>query len=365
VAILLVVLLHYTPFHFNVDQLERGLGFLSFVPRTGWTGVTLFFVLSAFLLSQPFWREHAGGKQPSISTFYSRRVLRIVPLFYVAVLVAYLGVGDGWAAIRSLLFLPDNGLLHPFSNVWWSLRTEAQFYFLLGLCAWLVRKPRWRPVLVSCLALYGVCYLGFVLGVFGSFGFSMSKLSGDVLFSLAHQWPAFAFGMLISWLYVNWGQTWRQSAQQTRWLARGGGDAVMLLVLIALGATLTSVESVNFFEMLRTHGLWPLLESLLWASFVLALLLLPLRTHRVFVNAPLEFFGRISYSLYLIHLPLNNVSAPLRHQVRLAVFGQSEPSPWIAGASMAFLFAMAVGLSWITYRCIEKPFVSLKTRIAG
>ena len=54
----------------------------------GHTGVTLFFVLSAFLLSLPFLAEAYGGKPVSRREFYVRRALRILPLFYTVVLVA-------------------------------------------------------------------------------------------------------------------------------------------------------------------------------------------------------------------------------------------------------------------------------------
>ena len=55
--------------------------------RAGHTGVSLFFVLSAFLLSLPFWREPAGGPHLSIARYASRRALRILPLYWFAVVV--------------------------------------------------------------------------------------------------------------------------------------------------------------------------------------------------------------------------------------------------------------------------------------
>ena len=55
--------------------------------RAGHTGVSLFFVLSAFLLSLPFWREPRGGPYQSIARYASRRALRILPLYWFAVAV--------------------------------------------------------------------------------------------------------------------------------------------------------------------------------------------------------------------------------------------------------------------------------------
>jgi peptidoglycan/LPS O-acetylase OafA/YrhL len=363
VAILLVVLRHYTPFYFTREQIEQGLGVFSFIPHTGRTGVILFFVLSSYLLSRPFWIERAGGKQPSLPNFYSRRLLRIVPLFYLAVFAAFLWTSEGWAAMRSLLFISDDMLLKPFSGVWWSLRTEAQFYALLGFSVWVFRKPRWRSFYLAALAAYVACYLGLISGVFQSFGWKVDMFSGQVLLSIGNQWPAFAFGALISWLYVNWGEAWRESAAQSRWLGNGGGDLAMLSILFALGIALSSIESIGFSELLRNHGAWPLLEGSLWATAVLALLVLPLHTRRLIVNTPLEFLGRISYSLYLVHYPLNGLTGPIRYQARVAFFDTAERTLGIAAVEMTVSFALAVAFSWVTYRCIEMPFLSIKSRI--
>lgn len=361
---MLVVSLHYTSIHVTADTLERGLGFLSFIPRTGWTGVSLFFVLSSFLLSRPFWVERAGGRTPALSTFYYRRVIRIVPLFYLAVLVACLWTGEGWAAIRSMLFLPDYGVLSPFSEVWWSLRTEAQFYLILGLGIWLLRKPKWRPICFGALAFFMVGYLMFLSGSLEPIGWSVGLAPVSVLMSVAHQWPAFAGGILISWLYVEWGDSWRESAAQSKWLRHGGGDAVMLSILFALGFALWSVESVLYIPMIRMYGAWPLIQGGLWASFVLALLVLPLYTRRLFVNAPLEFFGRISYSLYLIHYPVSRFSLPLRIKMRVWLADTNATQPELAAVGLLLVFTIAVALSWLSYRCVEMPFATLKDRFA-
>ena len=54
----------------------------------GHTAPTLFFVLSAFLLSRPFLAELRGGRRVNIENYFARRALRIMPLYVVAVLVA-------------------------------------------------------------------------------------------------------------------------------------------------------------------------------------------------------------------------------------------------------------------------------------
>ena len=48
----------------------------------GWSGVDVFFVLSAFLLSQPFLRAQATGASVSLKSYAWRRALRILPAYY-------------------------------------------------------------------------------------------------------------------------------------------------------------------------------------------------------------------------------------------------------------------------------------------
>jgi peptidoglycan/LPS O-acetylase OafA/YrhL len=100
---------------------------------SGYTGVSLFFVLSAFLLALPFFAEADGGRPVALRTFYARRALRILPLFYVAVLLATLlkarDADDLRNAIPYLTFAyswPGVGAsMLPFSAAWWSLAVEC------------------------------------------------------------------------------------------------------------------------------------------------------------------------------------------------------------------------------------------------
>src|SRR5438270_10669611 len=84
VAILLVLLFHFTPQgsgHTLVGSLMRGIS------QVGWCGVDLFFVLSGFLITGILF--DAKGSVNYFRNFYMRRVLRIFPLYYGALLVVF------------------------------------------------------------------------------------------------------------------------------------------------------------------------------------------------------------------------------------------------------------------------------------
>ena len=113
---------------------------LAFV-RAGHTGVDLFFILSAFLLSLPFLAAARGGRPVHLGRYFTRRALRILPLYYAAVVVAAVMTASRPAdlerALPYLAFMNSVSgwytAMPPYSDVWWSLCTEVQFYLLLPL----------------------------------------------------------------------------------------------------------------------------------------------------------------------------------------------------------------------------------------
>lgn len=149
VAILLVVLFHAI---LSLPEAARPRpGVLSSFVVAGNTGVTLFFVLSGFLLDLP-WMD---GRPIRPGRFYANRALRILPMYFVAVALGGLYHRDAVTALPALVFWNIGiATLFPFGAVWWSLVPEVQFYAVLpGLHAlWrsqLLRWPRSTPATAS------------------------------------------------------------------------------------------------------------------------------------------------------------------------------------------------------------------------
>jgi peptidoglycan/LPS O-acetylase OafA/YrhL len=138
---LMVVLTHAA---FNTGQINQGwtgaaLARLDF-------GVTLFFVLSGFLLSRPYFLTRELGRPwPSTRHFYWKRALRILPLYWVVV-VASLALDpenddatwQDWLSHLTLTQLYRHDLLASSLTQMWSLCTEVAFYLLLPLLAYLL-----------------------------------------------------------------------------------------------------------------------------------------------------------------------------------------------------------------------------------
>lgn len=331
--------------------------------RAGHTGVSLFFVLSAFLLSLPFWREPAGGPYQSLARYASRRALRILPLYWFAVAVGTVvtagSLADLGRAIPHALFLSGvagwSTPLNPFSDVWWSLVTEVQFYLLLPL---LPLCRRWRHGRALGIALLAVAVLAY--GLFLARVLAAATPAGQMQLagSIVGRGPQFIIGGAAAWLYLRLRAS-RSSAPA--WWRQGGADLALLATLTALALLLQWVIAGGVqHSIFPPFHAWHLLEALLWAGVLLLVLLAPLRSKRLWSNPALEWLGLLSYSIYMWHLPVAWYVIPgLRRAGLLVAAGWS-----VAGLLAALLVAaLCLALSTLTYRWVERPFLVRKARL--
>ena len=158
-AIFLVML-----FHLNMQGLLPQV--MEPIATIGWVGVDLFFVLSGFLISSQLLQPYLTGGKPSLRDFYTRRAYRILPAFFV-VLLLYVGVplwreAPGpyadwqYASFTWNLLLLGYPKSRAFSHVW-SLCVEEHFYLIFPvLLLLLMRKPSvWKTALSVSLVISG------------------------------------------------------------------------------------------------------------------------------------------------------------------------------------------------------------------
>ncbi len=364
VAILLVVVFHadavlLSPFRDRIGTWPNPA--LAFV-WAGHSGVSLFFVLSGFLLSLPFLEEAYGGRRVARSQFYRRRVLRILPLYYAAVLAGTVltaaTVADLWRGVPYLFFLESKpgflAPLSPWSEVWWSLATEVQFYAVLPLLAYAFGRP--RQVTLALLAAYALGYtavaLGWVVPQLEPF-FRAQSVGGRS--------PVFLCGIGAAWVWFRHGPALRARFARTSWLTAGGGDAILLALLIALGCLLRWATFHGFMPLEQSERfVWHAPEGLLWAAVTLAILLLPLRSRLLLSNRALATLGVLSYSIYILHLPV------LRYTLIAARWmfpGMGAGWSALGAAWFVVAAALCLGLGALTYRVVERPFLVRKARV--
>lgn len=266
--------------------------------------------------------------------------------------------GDLWRGVPYLFFLESRPSfvtpMPPWSDVWWSLATEVQFYALLPLGALLLGRS--RTVTLALLGAYAAGYVALARGwVFPALEpwFRAQSLLG--------RGPVFLCGIFAAWLWLRHGERLRARLAASRWLSAGGGDALMLGVLLTLGLLLRWA-AWHGFHVLEVSPLyvWHVPEGILWTLVVLIVLLVPLRSRALLSNRVLARLGVLSYSIYVLHLPVFHYTlAGWR-----ALFPQAGLG-WTPYTGTWFIVAavLCIGLSALTYRWIERPFLERKARL--
>jgi len=161
VSILLVVLSHLLAFAFP-SIVQHSIVLRHFSNVAGELGVRIFFVISGFVITRLLVIEEAKYGSISLKGFYTRRVFRILPVFYFVVITVCVMSWLGWtpmsvvAVMQSALFLKDLRMstVNWFLGHSWSLAVEEQFYIVFPFF-WAFSSPRNRPkVLLATLAAF-------------------------------------------------------------------------------------------------------------------------------------------------------------------------------------------------------------------
>ena len=298
-------------------------------------GVTMFFVLSGFLITTLLLREKEASGKIDLGKFYMRRTLRIFPVYYLVLLVYCLLVkfteNDLAAAERfwhnlpyfltytTNIFVPPSDPPRIIFYFAWSLATEEQFYLVWPVTIKLLRA--WAvPFLITLLTCRQI-YLSMVeVGLFH-----------DIVRSIS---PAICIGALLAFLLND---------------ERGfeGFSAIFSLAFVpAIMLALVCINLMFGFSDLLDGYWFALLTALLIGSCVIK------EKHELswFFGWPLiEKTGVLSYGMYLAHMIALNVIKKFMPDITL-------PFKFVATLSLTFVVA------WTLYYFYERPFLKLKER---
>lgn len=310
---------------------------------TGWLGVSLFFVLSGFLLTVRYAPD--GRLGVTTGRFWLERVARLAPTYLLALAFALplflrdvrvQELGSALTARVALSVLTLQQAWRPETAcVWncpaWSLSVETWFYLAFPLMIavfgrWLLAAPARGAVLLAAAMLASAAIfpaveqrsVAWTLPVF-----SLSPLS---------RWPEFVAGIGLAALAARW----RPATSTAGWATLAAGAVWVASAVFnrgaitAAGGHLLPIALPGF--VLVILGAWGL------RTFAAGLLGSPL----------LVLLGEASYALYLLHAPLHSYVLALTNRV----VGRGFDTSW---AVFAFYLPLALGLSVAVYHWVERP----------
>jgi peptidoglycan/LPS O-acetylase OafA/YrhL len=394
VAILMVIVFHVN--RVTGDNLwnQAEYPLASSISTAGGIGVTLFFVLSGFLLFMPFAKALLFKIDwPLTRVFYIRRVLRILPAYYVSLFLLilfqhpeYLHRDHLKSLVLFLTFFMDSSraTFRQLNGPYWTLATEWQFYMLLPLIAigiaFLVSRvpiKRRLPAVTACLV--GIIIWGLFIRYWGlyflkhhsqTFLVPRTELN-DIMFFLfgitGKYTEDFAIGMFISLCYI-----YAQHPTTSNKFARGWQR--LSPWLWAAGIIIVVFDSMWHFKNFYVTTSWPFITSGMMRDYdwlnemilaigfgacIAAILYGNSVLKALFEWPMLRWIGLISFSLYIWHLPLlvlfQSRVVPLLQVLHLNRY-EIYSLYWIWVLLVIFPF------SFVSYLIVERPWMRLGDR---
>lgn len=318
----------------------------------GHFAVDVFIVLSGYCLMLPVARSGTLRLRGGFSGYISRRAWRILPPYYLSIVVSLLvyallaycrtrGLGVSvplrtWSAGGLLSHLV---LIHNLNPAWdgqingvlWSVGTEWQIYFVFAL----LLLPLWQRIGFS--KMFGVALVATWLpyAVFHAH-----------LFQDACPWYVVLFATGMAAAFIG-------ESQDTRAIE------MRRMLTLTIWPVMLAASTILLAWFGTTHNSLVILDPLVGIAAASAIAMLAVRTNatpqllvvRLLNSRPMATLGAFSYSIYLIHDPVLSVFRAFLPYVNSNPLGEFF-------AVIPAEVAVALGISYLFYLCFERPFVS-------
>ena len=343
IAILLVVSFHYVN-----NQLTNSTNFigkvLCKVTGFGWVGVDLFFVLSGFLIGSVL----LANKQSEnyFKTFYIRRIVRIIPNYYLLLVVFLIVIsidafksnsfltGENIIPLWSYFLLCQNFFMAKFNSlgnhpmgVTWSIAIEEQFYILIPFILYKLRN-NWVPFVLAIIT---------IVALIARTQFE-DWLPRYVL--LICRADSLSLGILIAWIKLNFNCD--------GFVARNRKSLLAILVadLLICGFCYAMFGDLGVFK----HTLFAIIFSIM----VLFAIGHNQNIYGAFLRTKwLNWIGAISYSLYLFHDYVIGITYHLFGKNGVMISGVYD-----IGITV-FAFFLSLLISYVIYLYLETPMIKI------
>lgn len=311
-AALIVAVSHFTN---ETDFLDGILGH-----GAGQIGVMIFFALSGFLMAHLYMQREL--RSITLLLFFSRRIARVVPLYFLVVISSYCLWrlrGEAWplfpvtseSLIENLFFLKGVSIL-------WTIAVEFQFYIFFPLIWFLGRKSKTIILVITIIYVFLISLAGypkepvllrsvpfFMAGVFISTIPNLNnKNISNAIFVICLIATIISFPRIITPIEFHLGLT---------------ADPIKYVI----------VWESKFYLILIPSLVWSALSAP-WAKLLLG-------------HQSVRYLGTISYSFYLIHMPILELME-YKYSIKNNVF-----------LFLVIYVSITIALSVISYVFIERP----------
>lgn len=328
---ILLVLLHHVP--------KTSASFLQTLQENGRFGVSLFFVISGFLIYSLFLREERKTGEVSLKNFYIRRSLRLFPLYYLILgIESFLVLGlNVYSSDSRQLFLDKlPSYLFYYSNIpltategpffiAWSLAAEEQFYLIFGILFVFCSRSINISLLLILLLIKPLLLIWYP-------DLDRSENLAFRIF-LSYQEPIF-IGVLLAYVL-----DYPITHKWFRWLFGNTISVSLIWIIFFLFIAFFPIDS----RVSLQAQLLYFLQTLLVGSCALH------RSLPLIGGSLMSHIGKISYGMYLMHMIVFNVIKRFTHTTFTVLF---------------IGVPCVIGLATLSYRYFEGPFLSLKKRFS-
>lgn len=320
------------------------------ISRYGWIGVDLFFCISAFLITKILLTEQISSEEINKKNYFLRRILKIFPqyLLYIVVIILIkeklpasntnieinlLGLTTFTYNYIYFYVLPSPVLF--FIHLW-TISFEIQYYIALPFLVEKIKET-------TANQKRNFLLLFFVIGCIIRTFFIGTKIEHPAIYFI----PFTHFDSVIGGVAVGMGLF-------DKVLTKINGISLFLLGLV--------INALVFLFPNNDNITWHLMLTYPFVGAGMSLLVLGSIKNNsliwLFGNKIIVSLGKISYGLYLYHI----LSFYLTNQLLTQKFGLNPEDMMIQYLVLSISFLITTFISILTFRYIEKPFLSLKPK---
>jgi peptidoglycan/LPS O-acetylase OafA/YrhL len=303
-------------------------------------GVDLFFLISGFLIVYLLLLEKKQNQTIYLLSFYARRILRIFPLYFLIVAIAYfMHHSNHHVGFAYQLFFAGNFFM-IYQNAWnvsilnplWSLCVEEHFYLIIPIVISILPQ-KMIVTFFSCIIIGSVLFRAYAF-------YTLSDCTLAILLHTFSRVDVLAIGGLIAYIYLYYPSFLIISASVFI-------SSIFVFIAVCMFADYSHFTSVSKTMFTKYMFIVPL--AIIFIGFLFNFTtnnwLHNIKTNRVFY-----YLGKISFGIYLFHSPVIDALQFL------------NTLPYAIFLKPIFTCIVTVAIASLSYYFFEKYFLNLKSK---